>query len=333
MEAGWDSTADHPDDVAAEPLPDVPVPDATQEAEAAAEAASDAPAEAGGDAESDAAGEEDGPTQDAADDAETSVPFRIRVVAANLTSGTAQSWDPGEGLRILQGLKPDVALVQEFNYGANTAADWQAFALSALGPGASVYREPDGQIPNGIVSRYPILQSGEWEDPYVDNRDFAWARIDLPGVRDLWAVSVHLLTSTTTERAKQAQALMGNITSQIPEGDLVVLGGDFNTDSRTESCLTALEPRFVTAGPWPQDQSSNSNTNRNRNKPYDWVVASPSLHALATAVTLGQNGFTDGLVFDSRVYVPLTDVAPVLLSDSNAANMQHMAVVRDFLIP
>jgi len=35
-------------------------------------------------------------------------------------------------------------------------------------------------------------------------------------------------------------------------------------------------------------------------------------------------------VFDSRVYTPLSDVAPVLSTDSAATNMQHMAVVRDF---
>jgi hypothetical protein len=36
-----------------------------------------------------------------------------------------------------------------------------------------------------------------------------------------------------------------------------------------------------------------------------------------------------GLVFDSRVYTPLTDVSPVVSTDSGAVNMQHMAVVKD----
>src|SRR5205085_11524393 len=43
---------------------------------------------------------------------------RLRLVAANLTSGNFQSWDPGDGIRILEGLHPDVVLVQEFNYAA-----------------------------------------------------------------------------------------------------------------------------------------------------------------------------------------------------------------------
>jgi len=44
---------------------------------------------------------------------------RLRLVAANTTSGTQQSYDPGHGIRIFQGLKPDVVMIQEFNYGDN----------------------------------------------------------------------------------------------------------------------------------------------------------------------------------------------------------------------
>lgn len=40
-----------------------------------------------------------------------------------------------------------------------------------------------------------------------------------------------------------------------------------------------------------------------------------------------------GLVVDTRIYTPLGDLAPAELADSDAANMQHMAVVRDFLVP
>jgi endonuclease/exonuclease/phosphatase family metal-dependent hydrolase len=300
------------------------------------EAAADA-AEAGvKDADSGVEDAEDGGAADAGADQEPQdggVSYTIRIVAANLTSGNGQSWDPGEGLRILQGLKPDVALIQEFNYGANTPADWQTMAETALGPGASVYREPAGQIPNGVVSRYPIVQSGEWEDPYVDNRDFAWVRIDLPGARDLWAISVHLLSSSGTSRTQEAQTILGHMSDEIPDGDLVVLGGDFNTDARTEGCVTALQAGFVTVAPWPVDQAANSNTNKPRSKPYDWVLANPALQAFAIPVVIGANSFVDGLVFDSRIYTPLSDVPPVLQGDSNASNMQHMAVVRDFSVP
>jgi hypothetical protein len=43
--------------------------------------------------------------------------------------------------------------------------------------------------------------------------------------------------------------------------------------------------------------------------------------------------FPNGLVFDSRVFTPLEGLAPIQKADSAAANMQHMAIVRDFRIP
>lgn len=254
-------------------------------------------------------------------------------MAANLTSGNGQDYDPGHGNRILQGLKPDIVLVQEFNYLNNTAADFRAWVDANFGPTFSYSREPGGdQIPNGVVSRYPILASGEWNDSAVSNRDFAWARIDIPGDKDLWVISVHLLTTSSSNRNSEASQILNYIAAQgVPASDYVALGGDFNTDSRTEACINTLSSYFTTSGPFPVDQSGNGNTNAGRNKPYDWVLADTDLHARRTPVVIGTNSFANGLVFDSRVYSPLP--SPVLAGDSGAANMQHMAVVRDFLIP
>ena len=107
---------------------------------------------------------------------------RVRLMSANLTSGNGQSYDPGHGTRIFQGTDPDIVMIQEFNYGSNSNADIQSFVSTAFGPTFSYYREGGAQIPNGIVSRYPIVAFGEWNDSSVANRDFAWARIDIPGV-------------------------------------------------------------------------------------------------------------------------------------------------------
>jgi endonuclease/exonuclease/phosphatase family metal-dependent hydrolase len=253
-------------------------------------------------------------------------------VAANLSSGNLQSYDPGHGKRILQALKPDVVLIQEFNYGSNTPADLQSFVDTTFGAGFSYARE-GGQIPNGVISRYPILASGEWDDPEVSNRDFVWAKIDLPGPADLWAISVHFLTGQSGPRTKEANALIAYVQAQIPDGQLVVLGGDFNTGTRNEGCVSTLSAEFMTEGPYPVDQDDNGNTNAYRNSPYDWVVGSPELHALAVPTWIGSQSFPSGLVFDSRVYTPLSDVPPVLEDDSDATQMQHMAVVRDFVVP
>jgi endonuclease/exonuclease/phosphatase family metal-dependent hydrolase len=255
---------------------------------------------------------------------------RLRLVTGNITSGNAQAYEP-PGIRIFRGLAADVAMVQEFNFAGNTMPDLRSFVDQAFGASYKFVRGA-GEIPNGIVSRYPILASGEWVDPEVSNRGFVWARIDIPGATDLFAISVHLLTSNPTERNSEAVALMGNI-SALPGGTYIALGGDFNTDVRAEPCVQTLSSVFATAAPYPVDQMGVDNTNATRTKPYDWVLASSTLDALETEVVLGRNRFGNGFVADTRVYSPITDLAPALISDSGVAMMQHMAVVRDFLVP
>src|SRR4051812_17963610 len=102
----------------------------------------------------------------------------VRLMAANITSGNLQSYDTGEGIRIFKGTKPDVVMIQEFNYGDGSATAIRSFVDTTFGTSFSYYREAGAQIPNGIISRWPIIASGEWDDTQVTNRDFAWARID-----------------------------------------------------------------------------------------------------------------------------------------------------------
>jgi endonuclease/exonuclease/phosphatase family metal-dependent hydrolase len=267
-------------------------------------------------------------------------PVPLRIVAANLTSGNQQTYSPdngnhsnpeGAGARILKGLKPDVVLMQEFN----TAMPARQWVNATFGEAFSFFVEAEkqpGGIPNGIVSRFPIVESGEWEDATQTNRDFAWAKIALPNGKFLWAVSVHLYSKKPDIRVKEAKALIASIRAQIPDADLLVLGGDFNTKGKDEACVKEFVAVFDRGGA-PVDAAGDADTNAPRNKPYDWVVADKELAACAVPVKIGLAEFKDGLVFDSRVFAPLEDVVPVQKTDSAAPNMQHMAVVRDFLVP
>lgn len=264
--------------------------------------------------------------------------FHLRAMAANLTSGPHQSYDPGEGIRIFQGLRPDLVLIQEFHYGEDTDEDLRAFVDQAFGPEFSYARESEtsDSLPNGVVSRYPIMQSGEWHDSLSPNRDFVWAEIALPGGRRLWAVSLHLLTSSSVNRAAEAEALVQYIESDVPDDVYLLVGGDLNTSTdypEDEGCITSLGEVVVVAAPWPTDQAGKVGTNALRKLHLDWLLADSSLHELAIPVEIGANTFASGLVFDSRVYTPLADVSPVQLNDSGASNMQHMGVVRDFYFP
>ncbi len=265
---------------------------------------------------------------------------RLRIMASNLSSGTKQSYeDPGPGLRILQGVHPDVVLVQEFNYGANNAAAWATMTTKVLGEPGFYYHETAGQIPNGVISRYPIIESGSWDDKLATDREFAWARIDIPGSRNLWAVSVHLLTKSETVRNNQAKELLDFFAQKVPAEDYLVLGGDFNTDVRTETALTTFATKLVVGPEFPVDMGGNGNTSVKRNKPYDWVLGTSDLDKLEIPVQLGANLFPHGFVADTKSYSPIADLAPALPTDSldtvngKPTYMQHLGVVRDFWIP
>ncbi len=255
----------------------------------------------------------------------------VRIMAANL-NGNTQSYQPF-ALRIFQGLQPDVVCIQEFNYSNSTPTDLRSMVDTAFGTNFVYYREPytASDIPNGIISRYPFLNSGSWTDTQVGNRGFAWAQIDLPGTNDLYVVSVHLLTSSATERGAEAANLKALIQSNFPSNAWIVVAGDFNTDSRTESPTMTTFGSYLSDYPIPVDNNGNSYTSQNRNHPHDYVLPSFSFTNVETASVFPSHSFPNGLVFDSRVYTPLSDVAPVLYDDSS--NAQHMAVIKDFLVP
>lgn len=262
----------------------------------------------------------------------------VRIVAANLTSGNHQTYSPdngnhsnpeGAGARILRGLRPDVVLVQEFN----ATVPLRQWVNATFGEEFAFFVEPGTGIPNGIVSRWPIVAAGEWDDVTQENRDFAWAQIALPGGRKLWAISVHWYSKKSPVRAAQARAVAALVRERIPAEDLVVLGGDFNTRDRNEPALAAVASLFDVRSAPPADAAGNANTNAPRNRPYDWVLADAELAACAAPTRVGATEFPSGLVFDSRTFEPLGAVPPVQRGDSAAPNMQHMAVVRDFLVP
>jgi endonuclease/exonuclease/phosphatase family metal-dependent hydrolase len=266
----------------------------------------------------------------------------LRVMASNLSSGNYQRYE-GPGLRILQGLRPDVVAIQEFNYastnglGVNTSAAIREMIDATFGADFSYFRESGYNIPNGIISRYPIVSSGSWDDvTSINDRGFAWAQIRLPGTNDLYVVSVHLKASSgyETQRATEATNVTALIQSIFPSGAWVIVAGDFNTHSPSEACLAKFKS-YLSDSPIPNDggiPTANSNTSEPRSQRYDYVLPSFSLASNLTPVVLASTTNSNGLVFDSRVYKPLTDVSPVLYDDSHVVNMQHMGVAKDFKI-
>ncbi|MBR4985153.1 MAG: hypothetical protein IKY83_05385, partial [Proteobacteria bacterium] len=284
---------------------------------------------------------------------------RIRFMAANATSGSNQDYNDGKGIRMFQAMQPDIVMIQEFNYKDDTDADFRHMIDTAFGTEFEYYRGT-GSIPNGIISRYPILSSGAWKSNKQSNRNWDWAIIDIPGPKDLIAVSVHLGTSTYGSELsplhEKIQALSGN------GSYYVVLGGDFNAKNRggVRSTLGSKNAIFTVgkdgseicdAGEFPVDQDGNSCTSAERDDPYDWLLFDKTLDTYEVPVKIGSHSYPNGHVLDSRVYDELgeiKDIAPVKATDSwkcqsepmctqckgsDCNNFQHMPVIRDILLP
>lgn len=253
----------------------------------------------------------------------------ITIMAANTTSGNFQEYQ-GPGDRIFQALNPDIVGIQEFS--VPDAGGHRAWVDRVFGPEFHYMIETGNEsIPNGVVSRFPITASGEWQDPQVSNRDFAWATIDIPGEIDLHVVSVHLHGGGgPSSRNIEAGVIVSEVTSTFPASDYIVLCGDLNTTSRTESCVTTLSSIFSTTHV-PVDRNGDDDTNQPRNNPYDWVMPNSTLDSLNTTVSVGGLNFPHGIVFDTRLWSP--PPSPALNGDSGVSGMQHMAVMKAFDLP
>lgn len=255
----------------------------------------------------------------------------VRIMASNLTTGNKQNYE-APGINILKTIKPDVILMQEFKPASGSLENLVA---EVCGPTCAFHRG-GGNIPNGVISRYPILEAGTWDDVEMTDREFEWARIDLPGPRDLLAISVHL--HTEEKKYPEATALVALIKANAKATDYVVLGGDFNTSTYEDPVFPTLSEVLSVAAPHPADQTGNTGTNTNRlmegkGKPYDHVVVNATLRAHEIPLVIGANTFAAGAVIDTRVHNPIEDLAPAVAGDSGALNMQHMGVVRSYCVP
>ena len=268
----------------------------------------------------------------------------IRFMAANITSGNQQTYDDGKGIRIFEAFKPDIVVIQEFNYtdGAHTLVN------TVFGEDFHYYKGT-GRIPNGIISRWPILSSGTWNSNITSDRAWEWAVVDIPGDRDLLAVSVHLHGK---DHNKEFQPLLTQINNKQKEGNYyVILGGDFNTEKRDSAVsLLCNKSSILTcsakSGMYPVDQLENGMTSGERDDYYDYVIFDKDLDSYEIPITIGSHTYAHGHVIDSRVYSDLNeldDIPPVEAEDSwlcetsphcdgnkeTRTNMQHMAVIRD----
>ncbi len=249
------------------------------------------------------------------------------IATANLSDSTTQAYRDS-GIRHLQALDPDILAIQEFNYQGGTTADLVHRMFPAND--RDFCRERGGaRLPNGVVSRFPIVAWGQWEDPYVKNRQLFWATVRLPGGTKLHVVSVHLVQNRANRRIPEADYLVQCIREKFPRNDYIVLCGDLNTSGR-ETGVMAVLGRIFDLVRVPADQRGNPNTNTPRTHPYDVVLPNRALARYEVPTILAGQTFPDGLVFDTRLWA--RPPPPARRGDSDS-NLQHLPVLKTFRIP
>ncbi len=257
----------------------------------------------------------------------------VSVMAANITSGSNQEYED-HGNRILQALGPDVVLLQEFNMtNGTTAAAYRAWVDQNFGTNYQYCVQTGVSIPNGVVSRWPISSWGVWDDTTLTDRDFVWAKIELPGTQKMYAVSLHIKASSgyESQRTTETRALTNYIANAGWEsGAYIAIGGDFNLQVRTETALSVLTSSIVRDTYQPADQNNNKNTNSGRDNPYDLVLPSTNLNVRHRTLSLWGYNYTNGIVFDTRITWANGLPPPSLYSNSATLNMQHMGVMKVF---
>ncbi|MDD3604760.1 MAG: Calx-beta domain-containing protein [Kiritimatiellae bacterium] len=246
------------------------------------------------------------------------------LASANLTTTGLRYKDPGN--RILAGVRPDIIAIQEFNV---TNGSHRAWVDQHLGEDYHYIVETNRSLPNGVISRWPIKDWGQWDDTQLSDREFVWATVDVPGDRDLHVISVHLYYSGGEDaREKEGRALTNYIaTAGWDPEDFFALCGDFNSQFRQEAVVLVLT-QMVSDIHKPADQLGDTDTNQNRDKPYDWVLPGSRLDAKHLPLSLNGESFPEGMVFDTRLWSD--PPPPVLTSDSGAQDMQHMLVMKLF---
>jgi len=253
----------------------------------------------------------------------------ITIASANLTSGGTFTYQ-APGWRILETLQADIVAIQEFK--VTNAAGYRAFVDQHFGTEYDYYVEPSS-LPNGVISRWPILAAGRWNDVLLSDREFVWATIDIPGGRPLHVISVHLFYSGgASARESEARALTNFIAQAgYHPSDYVVLCGDMNTQNRNEPALQVLT-MAVSDSRKPADQYGDTDTNQNRDKPYDFVLPNSFLNSRHLSLNFNGLLFPEGLVFDTRLWNNPSPPAPALMGDSGMPQMQHMAVMKLFAL-
>ena len=160
--------------------------------------------------------------------------YPVRIMTYNLHNGfdTDGNLDMEAIARVIEDQRPDIVGLQEVSRGWVVSGSldmltWLSHRLEmpyVFGPATGLLWG------NAILSRYPILESGNVKLPPEDllfQRGFLWARVDLGGGREVQLIDTHLhhIGEDAAVRAQQVQVILDFWKGR----DHTVIMGDFNS--------------------------------------------------------------------------------------------------------
>lgn len=171
------------------------------------------------------------------------VPSQIRVVSWNIRFGEEVATAVGEIRRNPNLANADIVLLQEMDE-ASVARLAQALAYNYVYIPASVHSHHGRNFGNAVLAKWPISQPEKLLLPFTNpsngQRRIAAKAVVNVGDLPLTVYSVHTETYWLSSLGRRAQATA--VVQDIPVGQSpVIVGGDFNTISKTDGARLARQ--------------------------------------------------------------------------------------------
>ncbi|NJN48056.1 MAG: hypothetical protein HC808_18035 [Candidatus Competibacteraceae bacterium] len=166
--------------------------------------------------------------------------------------------------------QPAVVLFQNFIIGDNSPSDLDDWVITNFGAEFTYVHDAKSTVPSAVISRFTIAEYGVWSDlesKYGDGRSL-YARIDLPGERDLWVINAHLSPESEL-RLRQTETLLERIITQLPKEDFLLFGGQLNITDNADPALGLLQEILIVEDPLVIKQDDGD--------VYDWLLADTEL--------------------------------------------------------
>jgi len=211
--------------------------------------------------------------------------FPVRVMTYNIHG--AYGLDGRQNVeaiaQVIEGAGTDVVVLQEIERGwvLEGSTDLLPLLSRRLHMPYTVMDTPTDPIAgNAILSRYPIVATGQGSLPRLDTlvgRGYAWAQIDLGAGEELRVFVTHL--HHEPERSDVRIEQIGALLQALGKQPYTILAGDLNAVPGSPEIQMILDTGFVDAWAEAGHGEVNTSVGRQPNWRIDWIVHTPDLIA------------------------------------------------------